>query len=475
MQNEYEILPDKDMTNRPDYEQEIVAIIRSNRSPKILRDQLEDYHENDIADAIPLLTAQERKKLFNLLRLDTLSDVIEHMDEEEAILYLNELDIVKAASVISEMESDDAAGLLDEFPEGKRDLIMSLMDEESKRDVELVASFDDDEIGSKMTMDYILIRRNLTVKKAMRELISQAADNTNVTTIFVVDETDTFYGTIDLRELIIARQDTNLEDLIATSFPYVYAHENIDDCIEELKDYSEDSIPVLDNDNRILGVITSQNLIEVVDEEMGEDYARFAGLTEEEDLTETLFESMKKRLPWLITLLFLGLIVSAVVSAFERVVEQLTLIMAFQSLILDMSGNVGTQSLAVTIRVLMDETLSAKQKLGLVLKESRVGLCNGLVLGGSSFVVVTLFIIFFKGQAPMFALAVSGCIGISLIVAMLVSSTVGTVIPLFFKQIHVDPAAASGPLITTVNDLVAVVVYYGLSWILLINTLHLGG
>ncbi|MCD8046489.1 MAG: magnesium transporter [Clostridiales bacterium] len=475
MKNEYEILPDKDMTNRPDYEQEIVAIIRSNRSPKILRDQLADYHENDIADAIPQLTAQERKKLFNLLHLDTLSDVLEHMDEEEAIVYLNELDIVKAASVISEMESDDAAGLLDEFPEGKRDLVMSLMNEESKRDVELVASFDEDEIGSRMSTDYILIQRNLTVKKAMRELISQAADNTNVTTIFVVDETDTFYGTIDLRELIIARQNTDLEDLIATSFPYVYAHENIDDCIEELKDYSEDSIPVLDNDNRILGVITSQNLIEVVDEEMGEDYARFAGLTEEEDLTETLLESMKKRLPWLVTLLFLGLIVSAVVSAFEQVVAQLTLIMAFQSLILDMSGNVGTQSLAVTIRVLMDETLSSKQKVGLVFKESRVGLCNGLILGGASSVVVTLFIIFFKHQIPAFALAVSGCIGISLVIAMLVSSTVGTVIPLFFKQIHVDPAAASGPLITTVNDLVAVVVYYGLSWILLINTMHLGG
>ncbi len=474
MENQYEMIPDKDMTNRPDYEKEIVAIIRSNRSPKILRDQLEDYHENDIAEAIPELTAQERKKLFNLLHMDTLSDVLEHMDEEDAIAYLGEMDIVKTASVISAMDSDDAANLLDAFPEGRRDLIMSLMDEESKRDVELIASFDDDEIGSKMSTDFILIHRDLTVKKAMRALIDQAADNTNVTTLFVVDETDTFYGTIDLRELIIARQDTNLEDLIATSFPYVYAHEDIDDCIEELKDYSEDSIPVLDNDNRILGVITSQNLIEVVDEEMGEDYARFAGLTEEEDLTETLPESMKKRLPWLVTLLLLGLVVSAVVSAFESVVSQLTLIMAFQSLILDMSGNVGTQSLAVTIRVLMDETLSAKQKVGLVAKESRVGLCNGMVLGIASFFVVTMFIVVFKGQSLGFAVAVSGCIGVSLIVAMLVSSTVGTVIPLFFKQIHVDPAAASGPLITTINDLVAVVVYYGLSWILLINTLHLG-
>ncbi|MCC8127510.1 MAG: magnesium transporter [Clostridiales bacterium] len=470
-----ETITAKERVDKPDYEQEIIAIIRSGQSPKVLRDQLEDYHENDIADAIPELTVQERKKLFHLLDIPTLSDILEYMDEDETISCLKEMDLLKAASVVSEMDSDYAADLLEAMPEDRRARVLNLMDEESKQDVQLLASFDDDEIGSKMTTDYIVINRSLSVKAAMRELISQAEDNNNVSTIYVVDDAEVFYGAVDLRELIIARQDTILEDLAATSFPYVYAHESIDDCIEELKDYSEDSIPVLDSDNRVLGVITSQNLIEVVDEEMGEDYALFAGLTAEEDLSETLFESMKKRLPWLIILLFLGLMVSAVVSAFEKVVAQLTLIMAFQSLILDMSGNVGTQSLAVTIRVLMDETLTARQKIGLVIKESRVGFCNGLVLGSASFLFVGLFLMIVKRLPASFAYAVSGCIGLSMVIAMLVSSVVGTVIPLAFKQVHVDPAAASGPLITTVNDLVAVVVYYSLSWFLLLQVLHLAG
>ncbi len=470
-----ETITAKERVDKPDYEQEIIAIIRSGQSPKVLRDQLEDYHENDIADAIPELTVQERKKLFHLLDIPTLSDILEYMDEDVTISCLKEMDLLKAASVVSEMDSDYAADLLDAMPEDRRARVLNLMDEESKQDVQLLASFDDDEIGSKMSTDYIVINRSLSVKAAMRELISQAEDNNNVSTIYVVDDAEVFYGAVDLRELIIARQDTVLEDLAATSFPYVYAHESIDDCIEELKDYSEDSIPVLDSDNRVLGVITSQNLIEVVDEEMGEDYALFAGLTAEEDLSETLIESMKKRLPWLIILLFLGLMVSAVVSAFERVVAQLTLIMAFQSLILDMSGNVGTQSLAVTIRVLMDETLTARQKVGLVIKESRVGFCNGLVLGSASFLVVGLFLMIAKGLPASFAYAISGCIGLSMVIAMLVSSAVGTVIPLAFKQVHVDPAAASGPLITTVNDLVAVVVYYSLSWFLLLQVLHLAG
>jgi magnesium transporter len=249
----------------------------------------------------------------------------------------------------------------------------------------------------------------------------------------------------------------------------------VDYCIEKLKDYSEDSIPVLDNNNCLIGVITSQSLIEVVDEEMGEDYARLAGLTAEEDLTEPLKESMKKRLPWLMILLALGMVVSTVVGSFEKVVSQLTIIMAFQSLILDMAGNVGTQSLAVTIRVLMDETLSGKQKCALVFKEMRIGLCNGSVLGILSFLLIGLYIFFFKGRTLLFSYAVSGCIGIALLTAMLVSSAVGTLVPLFFKKIKVDPAVASGPLITTINDLVAVVVYYGLSWLLLLQIFHFAG
>ena len=239
------------------------------------------------------------------------------------------------------------------------------------------------------------------------------------------------------------------------------------------KDYSENSIPVLDNSNRLLGVITSQNIIEAVDDEMGDDYAKLAGLTAEEDLKEPLIQSMKKRVPWLLILLCLGMLVSGVVGTYEKVISQLTIIMAFQSLILDMAGNVGTQSLAVTIRVLMDENLTGKQKIHLVGKEMRVGFCNGLLLGVLSFIFVGLYIFFFKHRTLAFSYLVSGCIGVSLLVAMLISSAVGTLIPLFFNKIKIDPAVASGPLITTINDLVAVVTYYSLSWLLLIQVFNL--
>jgi len=457
---------------RPDYKTKIREIVRSNASPRIMKEKLEDYHENDIAQALTELTLGERRKIYRVLDVSMLSDVFEYSEIREVSSYLEEMDLKKAAAILSGMEADAAGEVLGEMEKARKELLIELMDEGARKDIALIASFDKEEIGSRMTTNYIEIRETLSVKEAMSALIDQAAKNDNISTLFVVDEDRVFYGAVDLKELIIARQDTPLEDLIRTSYPYVYGKETIDDCIEKLKDYSEDSLPVLDNENHLLGVITSQSIIQVVDDTLGEDYAMLAGLTAEEDLQEPIKESVKKRLPWLLVLLGLGLVVSTVVGAFEQVVSQLTLIMCFQSLIFDMAGNVGTQSLAVTIRVLTDEALTFQQKIRLVGKEIRIGGFNGLLLGVISFVCIGGYIMVAKGKGASFAFAVSGCIGISLLVAMVISSAFGTLIPLFFKKIHVDPAVASGPLITTVNDLVAVVVYYGLSWFLLLEILH---
>ena len=463
----------QDYQDYQDYRAEILGIVRSNASPGIMRNKLEDYHENDLADVFPDLSVAERRKLCRILNLDMLADIFEYIDEKQAAEYLDEMDVRKAAAILSRMETDAVVDVLRMIPKEKRALLLELMDDEARKDMAVIAAFDDEEIGSRMTTNYIEIRENLTVKQAMTELVSQAAKNDNISTIFMVTADHTFYGAMDLKDLITARQDTRLEDLIVTSYPYVYGHELIDDCIEKLKDYSENSIPILDNDNKLLGVITSQSIVDLVDDEMGEDYAMFAGLTAEEDLKEPLKESMKKRLPWLLVLLALGTVVSSVVGVFEQVVSQLTIIMCFQSLILDMAGNVGTQSLAVTIRVLMDENLNRKDKFGLILKEMRIGFANGLFLGIMAFVFIGLYVCFIKGNALSYSFLISGCVGVSLMLAMVISSLVGTTIPLLFHKIKVDPAVASGPLITTVNDLVAVVTYYGLVWLFMIELLKI--
>ena len=327
----------------------------------------------------------------------------------------------------------------------------------------------EDTIGSKMTDNYISIKKGTDVRGAMSALIAQAANKDNVSTIYVVDNEERFVGTIALTDLIVARQDTSLEKIINTSYPRVFEYELTDECIERIRGYSEDQIPVLDVNGRLMGVLTANEITQVIEDEIGDDYAKLGGLSSEEELQEPLMRSLAKRLPWLLALFFMGFLVSGVIGAFENVVASLTLIVSFQSLILGMAGNVGTQSLAVTIRTLSDEELNSKKKFSLVLKEARVGFCNGLLVGLLSFVTIGAYLFLLKGESVALSFSVSLCIGIAMLISMLLSSISGTSIPMILEKMKIDPAVASGPFITTINDLVAVVTYYGLAWALLIN------
>ena len=460
---------------KKNYVQEILDIIHSGLPQAELAEKLSDYHENDLADALADLTAEERRKLYAILGVEQVAEIFSYLDDAEP--YLKELPPEEAAQVVSHMDSDDAVDALDDLEEEDKEKIVHQMDKVDKDaadDVKLLLSYDEDEIGSCMTTNYICIRKDMTIRQAMSELVKQAGENDNISTLYVVDENEYFYGAIDLKDLIVARADDSLEKLIARSYPYVTDHEKISDCIDRIVDYAERSLPVLNESGKLLGIITSADVVELVNDQMGDDYAKLGGLTSEEDLNEGVFQSVKKRLPWLVALLFLGMLVSSVVGAFESVVAVLPIVICFQSMVLDMAGNVGTQSLAVTIRVLVDENLTTGKKLHLLFKEMRVGLVNGALLAVMALGFLGVYIHFFKAYAWGQAFLLSGCVGISLIVAMVISSLVGTVIPMLFHKIHIDPAVASGPLITTINDLVAVVVYYGLAMIVLIDLFHLG-
>ena len=461
----------KEVLKEPIFAEEIVKIIRSSPSMEEMREQLRDYHDNDIAQSLKFLNRAERNLLYSALDAEWLAEIISYIDEPAE--YVDEIGIDKLAAIINEMDADDAVDLWESIDESVKVKLRPMINDQTKTAILLINSYSDDEIGSLITTNYICIHQNLTIRQAMHELVRQAGDNDNIATIYVVDARNRFCGAIDLKDLIVARETVPLDSIISYAYPYLLDHEKISDSIEKIKDYAEDSLPVLNKDKKIIGIITAQDVVEAVDDELGEDYAKLAGLSAEEDLNETITESIKKRLPWLIILLFLGMGVSTVVGAFEGVVAVLPVVICFQSLILDMAGNVGTQSLAVTIRVLMDENLSAKDKLHLIGKEMKVGSCNGALLGVMALVFLGVYVVLFKGYSIANAFLISGCVGLSLLVAIVISSLVGTLVPMLFHKLKVDPAVASGPLITTVNDLVAVVTYYGLAWIFLVNIFHL--
>lgn len=333
------------------YVEELIEIIRAGLSREDLVDWLFDYHDNDIADALELLTPEERKRLYSALGAERVAEIFAYLDDGD--VYLKELSLKQQAKVISEMDSDDAVDILEEVDDDTKCKILGMLDKEASEDVQLLLSYDEDEIGSYMTTNFILIHNDLTVREAMRELVKQAGENDNISTIYVVDRAEQYYGAIEPQDLIIAREHTELEDLISRSYPYVVDHEKISECIEKIKDYAE------------------------------------------EDLNETTRESIRKRLPWLVILTVMAL----------------------------------------------------------------------LFLGA--------YIHLFKGFSLGCSMMISACVGVSLVGAMVVSGLVGTLTPIFFKKVGVDPAVASGPLITTINDLVAIVVYYGLVAVVLIDIIHL--
>lgn len=249
------------------YVEELIEIIRAGLSREDLVDWLFDYHDNDIADALELLTPEERKRLYSALGAERVAEIFAYLDDGD--VYLKELSLKQQAKVISEMDSDDAVDILEEVDDDTKCKIQGMLDKEASEDVQLLLSYDEDEIGSYMTTNFILIHNDLTVREAMRELVKQAGENDNISTIYVVDRAEQYYGAIELQDLIIAREHTELEDLISRSYPYVMDHEKISECIEKIKDYAE------------------------------------------EDLNETTRESIRKRLPWLViltvmALLFLG-------------------------------------------------------------------------------------------------------------------------------------------------------------------------
>ena len=461
-ENENEILANSD---ERDYREAILSIIRGDNDDALLSELLEDYHDNDIASVLDELSAEERERVLSVLDSEAISDILPYADDVAE--YIQEMDAEAVADIIEQMEVDDAVDTLEALDEETRNEVLSHIEEDVKEEITLITSYSDDEFGSVMTTNFISVERGKSVKATMRSLINQAADNDNISTIFVIED-GVFFGTIELKDLIIARSDKPLDELISQNFPFVYDTDSISENIEWIREYSEELVPVLSAEKKLVGVITAQDMLELVDEQMSEDYAKFAALSSDEDISEPTIRSVKKRIPWLAALLFLGLMVSAVVGAFEGIVKELPLIICFQSLILGMAGNVGTQSLAVTVRMLNSEEYEGKKKIGFVFKETRIAFFNGLIMAVCSLVIIGLYLCL-RGNAPELSFITSSCVALALWFAMMVSGFTGAGIPMIFSKIGIDPAVASGPLITTVNDLIAVISYYGLAYILLLK------
>lgn len=371
----------------------IKHIIQKNSSTKI-KSLLSKYHDYDIASTFQILSDQERQKLYKSLPSQKLSDIFAYLEDPKE--YFDELDEEKTAEIISLMDTVDAVDVLKKLNEDERENILELIDDESAEEIDTLSQYEEETIGSIISTNYITINRNDTIKGAMKKMVLEAAENDNIFILYVWNDDGTLYGAVNLKDLIIARADSNFEDIIKTNYPILHVNDLIEDKIYKIVEYDLDIIPVLDENEVLVGVIESDNILDAYQEEVHEDYAKFAGLTEEADVEDNIWTTIKKRIPWLIVLLFLSFIVSFMISGFENIIITIPVMVFFQSMLLSMSGNVGTQSLAVTITGLNDpQQLKWKRILG---KKLLTGVLLGLLVSIISFISVFAFIAITKTE-----------------------------------------------------------------------------
>lgn len=432
-------------------------------SDEQLKKQLKPLFAYDLALYYPILDDLEKKRLLNLIGLDKMTDMFVELEVEDQLDLISRLPESKQKTLFRNMESDDLKEFIEDIGEEKRPQIMSLLSKVKAKTISLLLTYDEDVAASIMSTDFITILLGDTIKEATDHVIKDSKETDYIDTLFVVDDEKRIVGLIDLKDLIMARSNQTLEKIMIDDFQFVYDDETIEKAIQTVVDYDRNVIPVLDSDDHILGIVTADDVFDEIIEASEDDYQKMALLSDYES-SSSAFERTKQRLPWLMIAVVLNLLIASFLSIFEGTLQAVTIIVFFQPLILGMAGNIGTQALAVTILGINKNEFDGKNiPKDHLLKEVLIGLLNSVLLGIAAFIFVTLFLTIFPAQGNILPYRMGLVVFFAMSASMFVSSFMGALIPIILNKFDQDPSAASGPLMTTVNDLFALVIYFSIA------------
>ncbi len=441
--------------------EELINFINDNNSIESVKDEILGLHEYDLAELFSKVSSEKRQDLYKLFNHEELASIFSYLDEDLAVELMSEIDDQSAAKIINEMEPDDAADILNEAEDEYKEDLIQLLDKDVRDDYLELEKYEEYTAGSVMNTHYISVLMGNDIKVAMKNLVSNAPNVESINTIFVIDENENLKGTIDLKKLIITKSPCLVDDIMDINFKSVDVDTDVEDATRIINEYDIFDLPVLEY-GILRGIITVDDAMESVVDEAKEDYARLAGLTSDIDKSDTFIESILKRIPWLSILLVCDLFVPIISSFFDYIfnVPGLIVLVLFQPVVLGLAGNSSMQSLGIAIRTISNKMLEDKLSIiKHILKEMFTGMLLGLVLGIISFGITYVMLLITKASDIDIVL-VSLSIGISTFIGLLFSNIVGSLIPIFFYKIKVDPATASGPFITTIIDIIAIVVYY---------------
>ena len=428
----------------------LVGFIDKNNDSKI-KNLFEDVHFADIAEVLDEVSFDEAIYIIKLLDSEKTSEILTELDEDTREKILENFSAKEIANEVEEMDSDDAADIIGELSEERQKRVINeLEDTELAEDIKELLSYGDDTAGSLMAKELVKVYETWTVAGCMRRIRGQAQEVTRVHSIYVVDKEDKLVGRLSLKDLIVAKSDQKIADISKAKVDAVNVNEDDETVARIMVKYDLEAIPVVDDNNVLLGRITIDDIVDLLKEEADKDYQMAAGLTQDVDSDDSIFELTKARLPWLFLGLIGGVGAFIIMEGFQDVFSKYASLFFFTPLIAAMAGNVGVQSSAIIVQGLANDDVKGSINSRL-LKEMLLAALNGVILA----LFLFLFVWVYEGKIDL-ALAIS----VSLVVVIIIAGLIGTFVPLFLNKRGVDPAIATGPFITTSNDIFGILIYF---------------
>ena len=410
-----------------------------------------NYHHADIAEILEELNSDDATYIIKLLDSEKTSDVLMELDDDYREKILKNLSIQEIAEEVEELDSDDATDIISELPEEKQKKVISkISDAEHKADIKELLKYDEDSAGGLMAKELIKVNENWSVTRCVKEMRTQASEVTRVHSVYVVDNDDILLGRLSLKDLLVADPKSKIKSIYKKNVDHVFDTDTAESVASTMQKYDLGAIPVVNKKKKLLGRITIDDIVDLIKEEAEEDYQLAAGILQDVDVDDSIFALTRARLPWLIVGLIGGIGAAFVMGGFDEILLQHKILFYFTPLIAAMAGNVGVQSSAIIVQGLANDEIKGSINNRLF-KETLLSILNGVILAGLLF----LFIYFWQGEMDI-ALALS----IALVAVVIVAGIIGTFIPLFLNKRGIDPAIATGPFITTSNDIFGILIYF---------------
>ena len=431
----------------------IIKALKENKQ-KDLDAILEELHPYDIAQIYKGLPEKHRIRFLIHLKINVLADFIQELNREEQFDVLNRLGIDRKNKVLDEMDNDDLASLLDELSPKKMEALLSGMKEEESQIVQDIINYPPETAGRLMTNRFVWIRDYYTVKDAVGKLKSFAEFAETINYLYVVDQHRKLVGVVSYRDLLLADAEVRIHSIMYERVIAVPDSADQEEVARLIGRYDFLAIPVVNEENVLVGIVTIDDIIDVVIQEANEDIEKLSASGKSIDFDTKAFVASYRRLPWLILLLFIGLISGSIISNYEQTLQKVVALTYFMPMISGMTGNTGTQSLAVVVRGLATDDLDKKAIFRVIMREFKVGLIIGLTCG----ILISIIAYVWQGNAILGLV-----VGASLFLTLIIGTLAGTIIPVCLYKVKIDPAVASGPLITTLNDIFSLIIYFGIA------------